>query len=161
MIKKRLALWGILLSTASIATAMSFYIPQRHLYTNAEIAEQLGVSVDEMIKVRRMGYQMGSDLHNHRPVNDKDVQYLLNLAYGGSKLGNDVMWQFLVLKGTKYQVRARKIAFKWSSSPDENVAFVAIDELRNLDDPRWFNLAKSYPWKTKDYPELLLQSRNY
>ena len=161
IVKKRFVLWTSFVLVASIATAASFNIPVPRTYTKADQARDLGVSVEEMEKVRKMGFQLSSDLYCHRPTNENDVQYLMDLADGGSKLGIRTMWQLIVLKGTKHEARLIEIAHKWSSSPDEDVAFVAIANLRYFKDPRWNQLARSYPWKTKEYREDLLQPQTH
>ncbi len=155
--KKRFAFWISLVSVASIATAASFNFPTpHHVFTNEEQAKSLGVTVDEMLKVRKMGYQMGSDLHMHRPVNEKDIQYLFSVADKCDKLGARVIQDFIFLKGTKYQTRATEIALKASASPDENIAYTGINQLQYFNDSRWLKLANSYPWKSMDYQTLLI-----
>lgn len=155
--KKRIALWTTLIFGASIATAISFRMPPTlHFPTIQEQARNLGVSVDEMLTVRKRGSHIGSDLHFHRPVNDKDVQYLFSVADRCDKLGASVIQSFPMLKGTKYEARATEIALKASASPDENIAYTGMNQLQYFNDCRWLKLANSYPWKNKDYQTLLI-----
>ena len=155
--QKRIALWMVLISAASVATAVSFRIPPpHHICTKAEQAKALGVTVDEMLKVQRMGRQMGSDLHLHRPAKEEEVQYLFSIADKCDKLGASVIQQFTFLKGTQYQSRATEIALKASASPDENIAYTGMNQLKYFNDSRWLKLAKSYPWKSMDYQTLLI-----
>ncbi len=155
--KKRFVLWTSFVLVASIATAGSFHFPTPyHIPTKEERARNLGVTVDEMLKVQKMGYQIGSDIGQHRPVIEKDIQYLFSVADKCDKLGATVIQSFIFLKGTKYQARATEIALKASASPDENIAYTGMNQLQYFNDCRWLKLANSYPWKNKDYQTLLI-----
>jgi hypothetical protein len=155
--KKRLVIWTFLISAASIATAVSFRMPvPHHIYTKAEQANALGVSVDEMLNVHKRGARIGSDIHFHRPVNEKDIQFIFSVADKCDKLGASVIQGFIMMKGTPYEARATEIAFKATSSADENIAYTGMSQLKYFNDSRWVGLALSYPWKSKDYQTLLI-----
>ena len=159
--KKRFAIWTTLIALASIATAASFNIPMKRIYSDADNAKSLGISVQEYKTVWKMGCQLSSDIRHHRPISDSDVEHLLSVARQSGKLANQVMWMLYPLRETCYKSQVIDIAFISSQSKDENEVFTAIELLKHYDDPRWQSLAEAYPWQCKEYRELIMEPRRY
>ena len=159
--KKRIAFWTAFVSVASIATASTFHIPVRHLWSDADNAKKLGISVEEYRKLNKMGGQLSSDVRHGRPIRVDDVQYLFATAEKNDQLATHVMRSFYALRKTSYRSKAIEIAFKSSGSTDENEVYTAIDTLKHLGDPRWKGMAEAYPWKFQEYKEWILEPRRY
>ncbi len=159
--KKRFVLWTSLVLLASIATAGSFHIPTKHMWSDSDNAKSLGISVQEYKKVWRMGSQLSSDIHMHRPIRQDEVEYLFAAVEKNDKLATQNIWSFRPLRETGYKSRVIEFAYKLAQSKDENEAFAAIDTLKHFGDPRWKGLAEAFPWQCKEYSELIMEPRRY
>jgi hypothetical protein len=161
IVKKRFVLWTSFVLVASIATAGSFHIPTKHMWTDSENAKSLGVSVQEYKKVWRMSCHLGSDIHNHRPIRQDEVEYLFAATEKNPKLAAQVIWSFRPLRETAYKPRVIEFAYQLAQSKDENEAFAAIDTLKHFGDPRWKGLAEAFPWQCEEYSQLIMEPRRY
>ena len=160
-VKKRFVLWTSLVLLASIATAGSFHFPVGSTWSDADNAKSLGISVQEYKKVWRMGCQLSSDISNHRPIRQDEVEYMFATAEKNDKLATHNIWSFRPLRETGYKSRVIELAYELSQTKDENQAFAAIDTLKHFGDPRWKGLAEAFPWQCKEYSELIMEPRRY
>lgn len=160
-VKKRFVLWTSVVLSASIATAGSFHLPVGSTWSAADSAKRLGVGLHEYKKLRKMGCQLSSDIHNHRPIRQDEVEYLFATADKSPKLALEVIRSFRPLRETAYRAKVVDVAYKLSQSKDENEAFAAIDTLKHFGDPRWKGLADAFPWQCKEYSELIMEPRRY
>ena len=119
--------------------------------TPAEQAEARGLSIDEMKEVSHKSRLLGSDFHHNRPTSDADFAYLIDTATKNSKIATDILWGFLPLKGSKYDAEIFDLALKCAESPDDSVAFAAINLMQHYGDKRWESFANAHVWK---WPEL-------
>lgn len=150
--KKRVAVWVVLCSFASFATAMSFRIPTGYsIPTPSERAKGLGISVEEMKEISHKSRQLGSDFRFKRPTSDEDFNSLGKSISHGGQIASEILWGFLPLKGSKYDPEILELALKSAESTDDSEAFAAINLLQYYGDSRWKSFANSHVWK---WPEL-------
>ena len=159
--KHRIALWILLCSLASIATAMSFNFPADMIhYGDKEHAKSLGVSVAEMKKLRKVTGQLSSDIFQKRELlNANDIEYLLKTASRVDSFGVEATFPLVLLKGTKFEPEAIHIAIRGSTSKNEHKAYAAIGILKYYGDPRWQTFAEVYPWQFKEYMQSIFEVR--
>ena len=158
--KKRIALWFVVTSIASIATAASFHLPIKQVNTDPDgIAKMLGVDPVEWKASRHMANQLTSDLRHGRPANEQDVNHLGEVTKKGGAIAGEVYWQLTPLRKKDYRAKFIDAVVKSSESKNESEAYAAITLLKDWNDPRWKSLAKKYPWHTMDYKSWIMEPR--
>ena len=154
--KKRLVLWGLLVSIASIATAASFGMPATHAHYDPNArAKELGISPSEYKKVRHAMGQFSSDVRHRRDINSDDLKLLTQAIEKGGPLAGEAYWNLVPIKVANYRTQFAPMAVKGASSKDDSEAYGAMALLKYWGDSRWRTLAMNHQWKAPMYKDFI------